>query len=119
MKQVLFGIKGKDFVLVAADATCARSIVVMKQGEDKTRNLNDNVVMAFTGEAGDTVQFAELIQRNVQLYGISNGIPLSTTAAANFTRRQMAESLRSRVSCWNLSRFFHGSECSRNHITLT
>ena len=31
--ECLIGIKGKDFVLVAADRTSARSIVSMKQGE--------------------------------------------------------------------------------------
>ncbi|KAJ3044261.1 Proteasome subunit beta type-2 [Rhizophlyctis rosea] len=94
--EVLLAIKGKDFVLTAADRTAARSIVVMKQGEDKSRKLNDNILMLYSGEAGDTVQFAEYIQRNVQLYGIRHGVPLSTSAAASFTRRELAESLRSR-----------------------
>ncbi|TPX34016.1 hypothetical protein SmJEL517_g03261 [Synchytrium microbalum] len=96
--EVLIGITGKDFVLCAADATAARSIVVMKSGEDKSRELNKNTLMLYTGEAGDTVQFAEYIQRNIQLYTIKNGIQLSTTATANFTRRELADSLRSRVS---------------------
>ncbi|KAJ3299307.1 Proteasome subunit beta type-2 [Borealophlyctis nickersoniae] len=94
--EVLLGIVGKDFVLTAADRTCSRSIVVMKQGEDKSRDLNKNTIMLYTGEAGDTVQFAEYVQRNIQLYGIRNGVPLSPSAAASFTRRELAESLRSR-----------------------
>ncbi|KAI9017111.1 nucleophile aminohydrolase [Gaertneriomyces semiglobifer] len=94
--EALFGITGKDFVLVAADQTSARSIVVMKNTEDKTKDLNKNTVMLYTGEAGDTVQFGEYVQRNVQLYGFRNGIPLSTQAIASFTRKELAESLRSR-----------------------
>lgn len=69
----------------------------MKHGEDKSRELNKHTLMLYTGEPGDTVQFAEYIQRNIQLYGIRNGIPLSTKATANFTRRELASSLRSRV----------------------
>ena len=95
--EALIGITGKDFVLVAADVVVARSIVVMKSGEDKSRQLNDHITMLFSGESGDTVQFAEYIQRNVQLYGIRHDLPMSTRAAANYTRRELADALRSRV----------------------
>lgn len=69
----------------------------MKQGEDKSRVLNDQTLMIYSGEAGDTVNFSEMIQANVQLYGIQNNVDLTPKACAHFTRRQMAESLRSRV----------------------
>lgn len=95
--EALLGIQGKDFVLLAADVVVARSIVVMKSSEDKSRQLNENVVMLYSGEAGDTVQFAEYIQCNSQLYTIRHDLPLSTRAAANFTRKELAKSLRSRV----------------------
>ncbi|KAJ3098616.1 Proteasome subunit beta type-2 [Phlyctochytrium planicorne] len=95
-REVLIGIVGKDFVLTASDTTSARSIVVQKRGEDKSRNLNDHNILVFSGEAGDTVQFAEYIQRNVRLYGIRNGVELSTKAAASYTRKELATSLRSR-----------------------
>ena len=94
--EALIGLVGKDFVLVAADVLVARSIMVMKAGEDKTRKLNDNVVLAYSGEAGDTVAFAEYIQRNVQLYGIKNDLPLTTSAAAHYTRKELASALRSK-----------------------
>ncbi|KAJ1551215.1 Proteasome subunit beta type-2 [Nowakowskiella sp. JEL0078] len=94
--QVLIGIAGKDFVLTAADTTTARSIVVMKHGEDKSRLLNKHNLLLYTGEPGDTVQFAEYIQCNIKLYEIRNGLELGTSACASFVRKQMAESLRSR-----------------------
>lgn len=94
--EALFGLVGKDFVLIAADVLVARSIMVVKAGEDKTRNLNDQVALVYCGEAGDTVQFAEYIQRNVQLYGIKNDLKMTTAAAANYTRQELAQALRSR-----------------------
>ncbi|KAJ3184600.1 Proteasome subunit beta type-4 [Geranomyces variabilis] len=94
--EALFGITGKGFVLTASDTTMARSIVIMKHGEDKSRVLNKNTLMMYTGEAGDTVQFAEYVQRNVQLYGIRNGVPLSAHATASYTRRELAKALRTR-----------------------
>ncbi|CAO3678913.1 unnamed protein product [Rhizopus stolonifer] len=94
--ECLFGISGNGFTLLSADTVSARSIVVMKGTEDKSRQLNAHTVMLYSGEPGDTVNFAEYIQRNIKLYGIKNGIELSPKATANFTRRELANSLRSR-----------------------
>jgi len=46
--------------------------------------------------AGDTVQFAEYVERNIRLYQIRNLYPLRPSAAASWIRRALAESLRSR-----------------------
>ena len=74
-----------------------RSIMVMKSDQDKFCRLSDRLVMAVSGESGDTTQFAEFIARNIQLYKMRNGYELSPTAAANYTRRQLADYLRSRT----------------------
>ena len=87
----------KDFAIVASDATNARSILVMKEDYDKTFKLSDHLLMSVTGESGDTTQFAEFISKNVQLQKIRHGYELSPAAAANFTRRNLADYLRSRV----------------------
>ena len=74
----------------------------MKRQEDKSRVLNSHSLLLYSGEAGDTVQFAEYIQKNVQLYTMRNTVDLSPSAVAGMTRREMAESLRSRVIFNNL-----------------
>ena len=94
------GLTGKDFVLTASDTITARSIVVMKRGEDKSRLLTKHTVMLYTGEAGDTVQFSEFIQKNAQLYSKRHGVDLCPGGVASFVRRELAESLRSRVCCF-------------------
>ncbi|KAK4387074.1 Proteasome subunit beta type-2-B [Sesamum angolense] len=43
---------------------------------------------------GPRAQFTEYIQKNVALYQFRNGIPLTTAAAANFTRGELATALR-------------------------
>jgi len=48
------------------------------------------------GSTGDTVQFAEYVERNIRLYQIRNLYPLRPSAAASWIRRSLAESLRSR-----------------------
>ena len=59
--------------------------------------------MTAVGESGDTNQFAEFITKNIQLYKMQNGYELSPSGAANFTRRNLADYLRSRV-CLVLAR---------------
>ena len=95
--ECLIGMAFDDFVMVAADQTNARSFMVMKSDQDKFCQLSDKLVMAVSGESGDTNQFAEYIQKNIQLYKMRNGYELSPSAAANFTRRNLADYLRSRT----------------------
>ncbi|KAG6869026.1 hypothetical protein C0993_005685 [Termitomyces sp. T159_Od127] len=114
--ETSFAITGKDYVIVAADTTAARSIVKMKTDEDKIKTLSPHLLMAYSGEPGtpivrthahtttrtdtarpgDTVQFAEYVERNIRLYQIRNLYPLRPAAAASWIRRSLAESLRSR-----------------------
>lgn len=80
---------------MATDSVAGRSIVAMKKDHDKMFQLSSNLLMSVSGEGGDTVQFAEYIAKNIQLYRMRNGYDLSTKAAASFTRRNMADYLRS------------------------
>merc|ERR1712154_659036 len=81
-----------EFALVATDQTHAHSILVVKDDETKTFPISDNIVMAVTGESGDTVQFAEFVAKNVQLYKMRNGYELCPAAAAAWTRRSKSAS---------------------------
>ncbi len=83
-------------MVMATDMRSIRSIVVMKSKEEKFRQLNSRSLLAYSGEPGDTVNFAEFIQRNIQLYGVRNEKDLGVDAAAHWTRRSLADSLRSR-----------------------
>lgn len=52
--EVLLGLTGKDFTLVAASKAAMRGVTILKATDDKTRELNKYNLMAFSGEAGDT-----------------------------------------------------------------
>ncbi|XP_015606974.1 proteasome subunit beta type-2 [Cephus cinctus] len=95
--ECLIGIQFRDFVLVAADMTNAQSIMVMKSDEQKIHKISNKLVMAVSGESGDTTQFSEYIGKNIQLYKMRNGYELSPKAAASFTRRNLADYLRTRT----------------------
>ncbi|XP_073054405.1 proteasome subunit beta type-2-A-like [Primulina huaijiensis] len=92
--ESVFGLVGKDFAIVAADSSAVHSILVHKTNEDKIMVLDSHKLMGASGESGDRVQFTEYIQKNVALYQFRNGIPLTTAAAANFTRGELATALR-------------------------
>ncbi|KAH8102318.1 20S proteasome subunit [Cristinia sonorae] len=94
--DVSFAITGKGYVILAADTTAAHSIIKVKLDEDKIKELSPHLLMAYSGEPGDTVQFAEYVERNIRLYQIRNLYPLRPSSAASWIRRSLADSLRSR-----------------------
>lgn len=55
-REVLLGITGKDFVLIASSKAAVRGVTILKAEDDKTRTLNSHNIMAYSGEAGDTGQ---------------------------------------------------------------
>ncbi|KAI8041998.1 hypothetical protein M5D96_003298, partial [Drosophila gunungcola] len=65
--------------------------------ENKIHKVSDNLLISTTGESGDTEQFTEFISKNIALYKMRNGYDLSPHAAAHFTRKNLAEYLRSRT----------------------
>ena len=116
--ECVFGLVGNGFAIVVADSSAVHSILVHKSNEDKIMLLDSHKLIAASGEPGDRylglpfplpfsfnlllfltsfrfrVQFTEYIQKNVALYQFRNGIPLTTAAAANFTRGELATALR-------------------------
>lgn len=92
--DTILAVQGKDFVLMAADTAHARSIVVMKSDEDKIMELDSHKLLAHAGEAGDGAQFTDFVQKNINWQNLRSGVPLSTHAAAHFTRHQLATALR-------------------------
>ncbi|KIM54270.1 hypothetical protein SCLCIDRAFT_1222148 [Scleroderma citrinum Foug A] len=115
--ETSFALTGKGYVIVAADTTAARSIVKMKIDEDKIKELGSHLLMAYSGEPGDTVQFAEYVERNIRLYQIRNVYPLRPPAAASWIRRSLAESLRSR-SPYSVNLLLGGYDTTENKPNL-
>ncbi|XP_040581942.1 proteasome subunit beta type-2 [Lepeophtheirus salmonis] len=95
--ETSIGIAFNDFVMVATDQTCAQSILMLKDTCEKTYPLTNHLLMSALGESGDTTQFAEFMAKNIQLYKMRNAYEMSPSEAANFTRRNLADYLRSRT----------------------
>jgi 20S proteasome subunit beta 4 len=81
-------------VMIAADVTNARSVVVMKEDMDKIQVLDDHKLLAAAGVPGDVSKFTEHVTTDLRLYQLRSGIQMSTAAAANYTRGELAKFLR-------------------------
>ena len=100
--ECLIGIKCNSFVILAHDNYAGRSVLVMKQNQDKLFKLDDKLGMVVCGDSGDTDHFGEFIQKNLAYYRIKNGYALSPHASVSFTRYEMAKRLRQYPSMVNL-----------------
>lgn len=92
--ESIIALQGRDYVLIAADMSSARSVVVMKDDMDKIRALDSHKLFAAAGTPGDVCKFSEHVQKDVRLYNMRSGITMSTAAVANYTRGELARLLR-------------------------
>ncbi|KAG4304906.1 hypothetical protein PORY_001581 [Pneumocystis oryctolagi] len=90
----ILALKGKEYVLTASNKAFVRGITIL-DSNDKSKTLNVHNLLLYSGMEGDTLNFSEYIQANVQLYEMKNNIELETKAVANFIRKELADSLRS------------------------
>lgn len=82
-------------VILAADQSNARSILVYQDNIDKIAALTSHSAMAVAGPNCDLVNFTEYISKNIRLYELANdGTKLSVHAQANFARGELAYALR-------------------------
>ena len=92
----VFGIQGKDFVLLAGDrASVSNSIINLQDTDHKIFKLTNNQMIATVGESYDKKNFAKLIKANMELYFFQNGQRLTTDETASYIRKDLAEGIRS------------------------
>ena len=92
----VFGVQGKDFVLLAGDrAAVGNSIIKFQDTDHKILKLANNQLMACVGEAYDKKNFSKLIKANMELYYFQNGQRLTTDETAAYIRNELAEGIRS------------------------
>jgi len=51
--ETSIAVTGKGYAIVAADTTAARSVVKMKDDEDKVKAISPHLVMTCSGEPGE------------------------------------------------------------------
>lgn len=93
--DTVFGVAYDGGVVVAADQSNARSILIYQHTLDKIPQLTSHSMLGCSGPNADVVNFSEYIAKNLKLYELSNdNLKLSTRAQANFCRGELAKALR-------------------------
>ena len=91
----VFGVQGKDFILLAGDrASVGNSIIKFQDTDHKIFKLADNQLMACVGESYDKKNFPKLVKANLELYFFKNGQRLTTDETAAYLRKELAEGIR-------------------------
>ena len=92
----VFGVQGKDYILLAGDkAAVGNSIIKFQDTDRKVFKLADNQLMACVGESYDKKNFPKLVKANLELYFFKNGHRLTTDETAAYIRKELAEGIRS------------------------
>lgn len=90
----VFGICGKDWVIVTADQSVNRSIFTLKHDEDKIMVLSKYKILGAAGEQTDRFAFTNYVQKNLALQEYRTGHELSVEASAQYMRTELAHALR-------------------------
>lgn len=86
MVDCVFGIAGKDFIILASDLAATRSIIKIQDEDLKITQLTKNQILAISGENADRTEFSKLIQGELEYYYYRYNNRLNTDQVANFTR---------------------------------
>ena len=63
--DAVFGIAGKDWVIIVSDTAVNRSIFTLTHHEEKIMNLSTHKIVGTAGEQTDRYQFTNYIMRNL------------------------------------------------------
>ena len=63
--DAVFGIAGKDWVIIVTDTAVNRSIFTLKHKEEKIMNLSSHKIVGTAGESTDRYQFTNYMMRNL------------------------------------------------------
>ena len=80
--DTVFGIAGKDWVLIVTDTAVNRSIFTLKHDESKITDLNQFKIVGCSGEQTERYQFTNYIQRNLSLMEFRTGQELGLDSTA-------------------------------------
>ena len=92
----VFGITGKDFVILAADKSVVQSIIKMQDDDEKIYKIGDSQLLSAVGEVSTRKDFARLAKSNLSYNYYRYNNKLLTSEVANYTRSLVADSLRTR-----------------------
>ena len=114
--DTVFGIAGRDWVLIVTDTAVNRSIFSLKHNEDKIVHLNNYKMVGAAGEVADRYQYTNYIKANLALQEFRTGVELGVEATAQYMRTEMASALRR--GPYNVNLLVGGYDLTENRAKL-
>lgn len=112
-------VRGRDFVVIAADATHRRGDLTFSNVERRgVEAVGPRCVAAFVGHPADAAAFAEFVKQNLLAYAFLAGAHPSGRAAAHWVRRELADQRRRRRGSMPRLRVMLGSLDAENAAAL-
>ena len=65
--DTVFGIAGKEWVIIVCDTAVNRSIFSLKHDEDKITQMGTHKIMGSAGEQCERYSFSNFMLRNIEL----------------------------------------------------
>ncbi|TBU03485.1 subunit beta of proteasome [Hamiltosporidium tvaerminnensis] len=90
----LIGIKGNDFVLIASDTVTKSSLLLIKDDENKFYKINSHLIMAYSGEQGDSFRNCSFTAEKVKFECLQNQIHATPSVVANVLQKKLHTALR-------------------------
>jgi 20S proteasome subunit beta 4 len=112
MGDNLIALVGRGFVLMAADTAQTRSVLMLDGDVDKMIHLDESKLLGCSGPQADRMHFSDYVKRNLALYSSRTGETLTTSAAASWTRNELATALRK--GPYQVNMLFAGYDKSRD-----
>ncbi|ADM11956.1 proteasome subunit beta-type 2 [Encephalitozoon intestinalis ATCC 50506] len=90
------GIRGNNFVIVAADTKISTSFLVVKEDYEKFQTVGNRIVMSMIGDQGDAFRTMLYVSESAYYEEIQNGIELSPSVLAHMIQNKVHKALRKR-----------------------
>lgn len=92
--ESLFGIRGRDFTLVASDLELTKSIIAIKHDDKKHYAIWNDVSIGYSGEQGSASQLLSFVRERMKFEHLRNKIPVTARVTANLIQKSVQGSLR-------------------------
>lgn len=90
----LFGLRGKDFTLVASDMRLSKSVVTLLQDDRKHYAVWDRVSVGYSGEPGAVHSLLSYAREKLKFESLRNSVPVTAEVMAHVIQKTVHASLR-------------------------
>jgi len=92
--DALFGVAGRDFVVLASDTYFRNNVVVSKTDHIRCTKISDSVAVITAGDQGDCDRTTQYIFETLKFEQMANGLKITEKTYASVLQKYVHEKLR-------------------------